>query len=281
MRFRYTPEMLAFLERGYRHMSNTLLTRAFNKRFGTSLTATAIKATLSRHGFRSGRKTGMPAGESRIFSVEQIRFIKRAYVKMPAKLVCREMNRWFGTSFKPGQVVTFVHNHGINSGRTGQFEKGQVPPNKGLRRPGWAPGRMAETQFKPGQKPVTTVPVGTEVLDRDGYTKVKISDGGKPGESRFNWKYKHVLVWEEHNGPVPEGHAVIFKNGDTSDIRIENLALVTRAELLYLNRNGLTGVGEEMWPTVEALAKLEVTRFEREHDTGIRKAPPPPCEARE
>lgn len=31
------------------------------------------------------------------------------------------------------------------------FRKGQVPHNKGQRRPGWAPGRMAETQFKKGR----------------------------------------------------------------------------------------------------------------------------------
>jgi hypothetical protein len=32
-----------------------------------------------------------------------------------------------------------------------QFPKGNVPFNKGLRRPGWSPGRMAETQFKQGR----------------------------------------------------------------------------------------------------------------------------------
>ena len=36
--------------------------------------------------------------------------------------------------------------------RKHRFAKGQVPANKGMRRPGYAPGRMAETQFKPGQK---------------------------------------------------------------------------------------------------------------------------------
>lgn len=40
------------------------------------------------------------------------------------------------------------------TGRQGmgtRFRKGNVPANKGLRgRKGWAPGRMAETQFRPG-----------------------------------------------------------------------------------------------------------------------------------
>ena len=33
-----------------------------------------------------------------------------------------------------------------------RFKPGHVPANKGLRRPGWAPGRMRETQFKRGMR---------------------------------------------------------------------------------------------------------------------------------
>src|ERR1700733_9732273 len=37
---------------------------------------------------------------------------------------------------------------GDHVGRGFWFQKGHVPANKGLRRKGYAPGRMAETQFK-------------------------------------------------------------------------------------------------------------------------------------
>ena len=74
-----------------------------------------------------------------------------------------------------------------------RFKPGQVPPNKGLRRPGYAPGRMATTMFKKGQMPQTWVPIGTEVVDRDGYRKVKVSDNRKLA-SRFNWRFVHRLV---------------------------------------------------------------------------------------
>src|SRR5260221_14100349 len=40
---------------------------------------------------------------------------------------------------------------GSTVGLCGRFYKGHVPANKGLRRPGWGPGRMKETQFKQGQ----------------------------------------------------------------------------------------------------------------------------------
>lgn len=49
------------------------------------------------------------------------------------------------------------------------------------------------------------------------------------------WRAVHLIVWEAANGPLPEGHAVAFVNGDKSDIRFENLVLVSRADLMRRN----------------------------------------------
>ncbi len=128
---------------------------------------------------------------------------------------------------------------GGNIGAATRFQKGQTPQNKGVRRPGWAPGRMATTQFKPGalsgQAAKLLVPVGTEVRDTDGYLKRKVRDDAPPNQSRFNWAFVHVLVWTEKNGLIPDGHAVVFRNGDRADIRLDNLELVSRTELMRRN----------------------------------------------
>ena len=39
---------------------------------------------------------------------------------------------------------------------------------------------------------------------------------------------EHRLVWEQHRGPVPKGWVVHFLNGDTNDLRLENLAALPR-----------------------------------------------------
>ncbi len=120
-------------------------------------------------------------------------------------------------------------------GKDCRFKPGLVPANKGLRRPGWAPGRMASTQFKAGVKPANTWrPIGTEVCV-DGYWKVKVSDSALPGQSRFDWKMKHVLVWEQANGPVPTGSVIVFRDGNRNHIEPANLECVSRAELQRRN----------------------------------------------
>jgi hypothetical protein len=70
---------------------------------------------------------------------------------------------------------------GDNIGAPYRFTKGHVPANKGLRRPGWGPGRMKETQFRKGERQGRAVklykPIGTERVSKDGYTERKINDG--------------------------------------------------------------------------------------------------------
>lgn len=119
-----------------------------------------------------------------------------------------------------------------------EFKKGQTPANKGLRRPGWSPGRMHETQFKKGALNGTAKllwrPVGATRITHEGYLERKHSDA--PGlHGKLRWELEHRLLWQEHLGPVPPGHKVIFKNGDRADIRIDNLALVSCSALMRKN----------------------------------------------
>ncbi len=120
---------------------------------------------------------------------------------------------------------------GDQIGRKTQFGAGHVPANKGLRRPGYAPGRMAETQFKEGEKPHTWRPIGTERL-ADGYLQRKMTDTGYPPR---DWQPVHRLLWEDAHGPIPPDHVVIFLDGDRSNVALSNLSLASRSELGRLN----------------------------------------------
>lgn len=119
---------------------------------------------------------------------------------------------------------------GDGKGSATRFRPRMTPWNKGSTYV--AGGRSIETRFKPGQTPHTHKPIGSEAW-RDGYLWRKVSEDRQP--ARFNWREVHRIVWEEHNGPVPAGHAVVFINRDRSDIRLDNLELISRQELARRN----------------------------------------------
>jgi len=131
---------------------------------------------------------------------------------------------------------------GDNVGAAYRFPKGNVPANKGLRRPGWAPGRMAATQFKkgrPASEARNYVPIGTEkVHPKRRVLMRKITDD----PSIFpvmRWRPVHVLVWESAHGVVPPGHIVVFRPGRktfiASEITIDRIELVSLRENMRRN----------------------------------------------
>lgn len=136
-------------------------------------------------------------------------------------------------------------NHG---GRRSQFQKGKTSWNKGVSYQ--AGGRSAETRFKPGHRGGKAVelyrPIGSERISRDGYLERKTNDGEL---LQRRWRAVHILEWEAVNGPLPKGHAVVFKDGNKSNITLDNLELITRAELM--RRNSYHQYGAEVAKVVQ------------------------------
>lgn len=135
---------------------------------------------------------------------------------------------WNGTQ-EPGSVAA-------------RFKPGTVPPNKGLRRPGWAPGRMAATQFKKGRPASESrnyVPIGTEKVDPKRKVLMrKVTDDPSIFPAQ-RWRPVHVMVWEAEHGPVPAGHIVIFRPSmkalAAADITADRLEVVSLAENMRRN----------------------------------------------
>lgn len=143
-----------------------------------------------------------------------------------------------------------------------RFPAGHVPANKGLRRPGWAPGRMRETQFKPGVRRGVAVklyqPIGSERTSKDGYRERKINDD-MPLQRR--WRGVHLLTWEAVNGPVPRGHCLCFRDGDKTHIDLDNLELITRAE--RMRRNTIHRYPPDLKKAIRLVGKLKRTIGDR------------------
>lgn len=77
-------------------------------------------------------------------------------------------------------------------------------------------------------------PVGYE-REVKGYLIVKVADEATVPQSKDNWKLKHVHVWEQHNGPLPEGWTVFFADRDTRNFDPDNLVALPRKYIARLN----------------------------------------------
>lgn len=140
---------------------------------------------------------------------------------------------------------------GDERGTAHRFQKGQEPWNHGLK---GLPslGRAPETQFKKGSKPRNWLPVGSTRTSQDGYLQRKVTDTGYPPR---DWIGLHILLWEEHNGAIPPGHCVCFRNGNKQQIELDNLELITRAE--RMRRNTIHRYPEELKSTIRQLGNLK------------------------
>lgn len=127
-------------------------------------------------------------------------------------------------------------NHG---GRKNLFAKGSIPFNKGIKFD--SGGRSHETRFKPGQKPHTWNPIGHERIGKDGYLQRKVSD---TGVTRRDYAFVHHLVWKEAGREIPKGFALAFKDGNKRNLALDNLELISRADLM--RRNSFHNHGPEV-----------------------------------
>jgi hypothetical protein len=107
------------------------------------------------------------------------------------------------------------------------FKKGHSPANKGVKGIRVSP----HSEFKKGNLPKNTLYNGAVSIRKDNrgvpYKHIRISQAV--------WKHLHVQIWEEKNGPTPEGHCIVFKDGDTMNCNIENLECISKHENMLRN----------------------------------------------
>ncbi len=156
----------------------------------------------------------------------------------------------FGWEISTGQVSSYIGRYHLNTGRTGYFQKGQAPPNKGKKMSAEMYEKMSVTMFQKGNIPQNHRPVGSERVNTNGYIEIKVEEPNR-------WKLKHRVVWERVNGKVPRGHIVIFRDNDRTNTDIGNLMLIKRGTNATLNRSGLYEFKGEFKDTAIIMAELK------------------------
>jgi hypothetical protein len=158
--------------------------------------------------------------------------IRERYPFEPTKKIADDLglsessvyNRAFAMGIKkdPVYLRSTQYPPGYLGGKATQFQKGQVPPNKGQKMSTEVYQKVAKTMFKKGSKPVNTQPIGTIHQRRDTggkmYQYIKIADS--------HWEQLNRYTWEQHNGPIPKGMVVVYKDGNYLNNDINVLQLI-------------------------------------------------------
>lgn len=127
-----------------------------------------------------------------------------------------------------------------------RIQPGAIPPNKGKKIHEYMnPEQIAvfkSNQYKSGSIPHNALPDGSEVkrVDKTGiiYTLIKV-----PGLRKL--VLKHRYVWENYHGKkIPYRHKICFRDGNTSNFKIENLECISYEEQMI--RNSLHNYPEEI-----------------------------------
>ena len=124
------------------------------------------------------------------------------------------------------------------------FAPGHKTWNKGIRFT--AGGASASTRFKPASLPHNYRPLGSERMV-DGFVQRKVTETGYPPR---DWVPVHHIVWQEAGrGKVPKDMALTFRDGDRTNFALDNLELISRAELM--RRNSVHNYGPEVAKLVQ------------------------------
>ena len=183
------------------------------------------------------------------YTNEMIEFLKEVTSGKTYKEITEIFNKKFNLNVTAEKIKSLLSRKKICTGTKGcLYKKGSVPWNKGKK------GYMGanRTSFKKGHKPKNWRPVGSERVDTEGYTLIKIAEPRK-------WVLKHRIIWEEHyKMKVPFGQAIIFGDGDKTNFNIENLICVSRKELRVLNKCSLIKNEAELTKTGLNIAKIRI-----------------------
>jgi hypothetical protein len=203
------------------------------------------------------------------YTTAEIRFLERKVTGRSHAELTELFNRRFGLNFTVSGIGSALSRLGLRNGRDCRFQSGLVPHNKG--KTGCCPAGSEKGWFKPGHRPWTYKPVGTERTNSDGYIDVRIRNpSGKPWK---NWKAKHRLIWEKAHGKIPRGHVVIFADGDKRNFALDNLLLVSRSEHAVMNRRALRAPDAELTKAGKAVADIKLLIAERKRGAKKRGKP--------
>ena len=245
-----------------------LLTNAYPKfsnevlAIGHNRSVEAIRSRAKVLGLKKAADYKRNLGKTTFTEYEDL-FIEEHYLTMPVKTIAHRLGR-SGTGIQGRlkamglEIPREVIQQRI---KNSQYKKGSIPANKGKKQSEFMTAEAIErtkaTRYKKGNEPHNTLYDGCIVWHKyhpdkntvEGYYFVRIS------LSKWDLLQRHI--WKLVNGPIPKGHNIQFKDGNTRNCVIENLYMVDRKNQLVHNKNGGRKLPHELKKTLTLINKIK------------------------
>jgi len=253
---KYTGKQIDFIKNNCKGKTTYELTEMLNNQFNTDLTRNQVIACMKNRKITSdiNRKL-LSQFLKRKYTDEQSDFIRENITGTTRKDLVELFNTHFKLEISLSQMIGFIKNNHFKSGLDCRFKVGKISANKGMKA---IYAERSKTCFKKGCIPYNQKSVGTEIVQEDGYTKVKIAEPNK-------WRFKQQLIWEKHNGIIPQGYTLVFGDRNRHNFDIDNLILVSKQQLLILNIKKLIQANADLTRTGVIIADLyqEISKRKR------------------
>lgn len=197
---------------------------------------------------RDGRDMDAPPRD-RLFNDDEIAWMRVNYPRFTFDESLRLFRLHFGRAITRAQWKNVSSRYGLGKSyrwEEARFRPGHTPANKG--RKGYRAPGSEKGWFKKGDRPGNFLPLYSERWRTTGSAKARILFIKVPGRSPWpaqetrdehgndaQWVRKAVWVWEQANGPVPKGSAIVQVDGDPANCDLGNLECVSRRVLQRLN----------------------------------------------
>jgi len=190
------------------------------------------------------------------FNEEEDQFIEDHYLSLSGCEIGRILGRPKGSVRQRMKLLGFIVPPEIKQQFTESsfFRKGKEPFNKGVAQRLWMSKesiqKIRSTQYKKGNLPHNTLQDFSVAKRKDKsgitylYIRVKLS----------KWVPLHRYVWEQANGLVLKDHNIVFKDRNSLNCNLDNLEMLSNAELL--NRNSAHRFGPEIFKIIQLRGAL-------------------------
>lgn len=213
------PEISAFIIAGVNKKTNREMQEEINQTWGLNVTEDQVKGWRQRNGYNGIRGSVSRPHKSFIFNEVQQDLVAWFGPTM-TNTECAELVSQYGRKVTAAQIKHWRNRTHVLTGKDGRFQKGHIPVNP------IKPGehRCPEREFYVGMNPINHREIGSVRQQPDGYYLIKVAEPSV-------WKLRARHVWETAHGPIPEGHKLYHIDGDSTNDVLENLRLITDADI--------------------------------------------------